>query len=88
MTDLELAGRALVARQPVPVTPLEEIRARAVSVARRRKARRRAGVTVAVVVALMVVVASAGLWTTGRRHERVATKPSPVPPTIVVSPPP
>ena len=31
MTDLEMAGRALVERQPVPLTPVEQIRARALA---------------------------------------------------------
>ena len=88
MTDLEMAGRALVTRQPVPVTPVEEIRERADAVARRRRVRRRAGWTVVGVVVVMAVVASAALWTVRGRHEGVATTPSSVPSTLVIAPPP
>jgi photosystem II stability/assembly factor-like uncharacterized protein len=88
MTDLEMAGRALVAREPVPLTPIEQIRARAGDVARRRRTRRRrAGAATAVVAVLLAGgVLRWALGTTGREH--VATTPSSIPSVSVIVPPP
>jgi photosystem II stability/assembly factor-like uncharacterized protein len=86
MTDLESAGRALVARQPVPIMPIEQVRARADAVARRRRSRRRG----AAVVAVLAVVLLAGSWrlaTSEGGRERVATTPSSAPSTTVTTAP-
>jgi photosystem II stability/assembly factor-like uncharacterized protein len=84
MTDLEMAGREVVARELVPLTPIEQIRARAAGVARRRRARRRAGVALAVIV--LALGGTLALTVRRSDHEPVATTPSPVPSVSVTTP--
>ena len=54
MIDLEAAGRDLVAHEPVQMTPIDQIRARAAGVGRRRRRRRIAAAATTVVVVLAV----------------------------------
>ena len=77
MTELEMAGRALIECEPVPLTPIDQIRARASAVAARRRARRRRMVALAVVTAALV---GAAAWARSRpttTREPVAVVPAP-----------
>jgi hypothetical protein len=75
MTDLEMAGRALVERELVPLTPIVEIRARAAGVVSRRRARRRAAVALVLAVLVLAGALARGALAPDR-HQRVATIPS------------
>ncbi|HVN51383.1 MAG TPA: hypothetical protein VMT43_08120 [Acidimicrobiales bacterium] len=87
MTDLDRAGRLLVARELVPLTPVERIRDRATVLARQRARRRRGVIAVAAVVAVLVVVAAWALVHSTSTHEHVATTPAPVVTTTTATTP-
>jgi photosystem II stability/assembly factor-like uncharacterized protein len=77
LTDLERAGRLLVAREPIPVTPVDQIRARAAEVARRRTQRRRRSVAIATVVVVLIGLSTWALARSVPSREPVATTPAP-----------
>jgi photosystem II stability/assembly factor-like uncharacterized protein len=100
LTDLERAGRLLVAREPVPITPVEQIHARAARVAAQRARRRRRVIALAAAAVVVIGAATWALTRSASTHEPVATTPAPsatsttaaarsttVPPTTAAFPP-